>query len=235
MFWNEPKDIFLLREMVSQDLFTHKTGSRERGAVWQLIATNLNCFEGFNVTSRGVRDRYTTISKKFKAQENKELKKTGEGEIEYTEFEALMEEVIGMNVSAELKHEQESQANKKAASEDRNKALQIRQAAMESFSETKKRAIDEGDEKSPKEKKIRRNSSDTISFLKEKLELDQASKKEEREIISRQQEQMTNILHVFQQQLQQQQQQQSLMQQQMLAMMQQQQQQFQTLLEKDKN
>jgi len=129
--WNEVKDIFLLREMVSQDIFTHKTGSRERGAVWQHIAKNLNTFEGFNVSPRGVRDRYSNISKKYKVQDNKDRQKTGIGGEELTEFEQLMEEVIGLNDESNTRHIQETNEKKNAISQERDKALETRQLAME--------------------------------------------------------------------------------------------------------
>lgn len=37
MNWTEDKDILLLKEMGGQGIFHYKAGSRERGAVWQVI------------------------------------------------------------------------------------------------------------------------------------------------------------------------------------------------------
>ena len=41
MNWTEDKDILLLKEMGGQGIFHYKAGSRERGAVGQVIASNL--------------------------------------------------------------------------------------------------------------------------------------------------------------------------------------------------
>ena len=62
MNWTEEKDIMLLKEMGGQGIFEYKAGSRERGAVWQVIASNLNCHKDlFDVTARGVRDRFKNL------------------------------------------------------------------------------------------------------------------------------------------------------------------------------
>ena len=65
----------------------------------------MNGFDNFNVTSRAVRDRYVNISKKYKVQANKEIRKTGVGGEEMTEFEVLMGEVLGLNEESDTKHE----------------------------------------------------------------------------------------------------------------------------------
>lgn len=62
MNWTEEKDIILVKEMGGQEIFHYKAGSRERGAVWQVIASNLNCHKDlFDVTARVVRDRFTFL------------------------------------------------------------------------------------------------------------------------------------------------------------------------------
>jgi len=69
MSWTEGKDISLMREMAAQGIFQFKSGSRERGNVWQAIAKNLYGHKDlFNsVTSRGVRERFTLILRRYKA------------------------------------------------------------------------------------------------------------------------------------------------------------------------
>ena len=79
----------LLKEMGGQGIFQniyiniyiiHKAGSRERGAVWQVIASNLNCHKDlFDVTARGVRDRFTLLSRRYKSKTTQELKDSGTG------------------------------------------------------------------------------------------------------------------------------------------------------------
>ena len=73
MKWNEEKDLLLMREIAAKGIFQNKAGSRERGNIWQEIATNLNNYEEFVVTLRGVRDRFSVIMKSYKAKTRKEV------------------------------------------------------------------------------------------------------------------------------------------------------------------
>ena len=74
---------------------------------------------------------------------------------------------------------EESQHKKTVAEDDRNKALEIRTSAMERYGETRKRVSEDGDDE-PMPKR-RRTSSDTVTFLREKLEHDMEIRKQERE------------------------------------------------------
>lgn len=95
MNWTEDKDILLLKEMGGQGIFHYKAGSRERGAVWQVIASNLNCHKDlFEVTARGVRDQFTLLSRQHKSKTSRELKGSGTGGEELTEYEILIEDMI---------------------------------------------------------------------------------------------------------------------------------------------
>ena len=67
MQWNEEKEVFMFREMAGKGIFDYKSGSRERGNLWQEIAYNLNNYEGFSVTARAIRDRFTSVMKKYKS------------------------------------------------------------------------------------------------------------------------------------------------------------------------
>ena len=67
MQWNEEKELLLKREMASLGVFQHKSESRERDQVWQQIATNLNAYPSFSVTFRAVRERFTSIMRKYKS------------------------------------------------------------------------------------------------------------------------------------------------------------------------
>ena len=68
MSWTEEKDILLMREMAAQGIFQFKIGSKERGNIWQAIASNLNGNKDLfsYVSSRGCRDRFTLISRRYK-------------------------------------------------------------------------------------------------------------------------------------------------------------------------
>ena len=54
-------------------IFESKSGSRERGAIWQNIAENLNNFQEFAVTARSLRDHFTTLMKKYKLKTRQEV------------------------------------------------------------------------------------------------------------------------------------------------------------------
>ena len=206
--------------------------------LWQTIATNLNNFEDFGeITSRAVRDRFTTIMKKYKAQTNKELKSSGLGGDELGEFDTLMEDLIAMSNESDLKQDAENESKKKANDIEKEKALEVRQLAMERLSETKKRVELEDEDDSPKVKKSRRSTTDTMEILKEKLTLDKEvqqnkmiEQEKERVFQRVQQQQTTDIIKMFQTNMQQQSQQQNVMQQNLVAMMNNQQQQFQAFM-----
>ena len=84
-----------MREMASLGVFQHKFGSRERGPVWQQIAINLNGYPNFSVTLRSVRERFTTIMRKYKAKLRKNVQGTGLGGQELIEYETLLEDLTG--------------------------------------------------------------------------------------------------------------------------------------------
>jgi len=75
------------------------------------------------VTPRGVRDRFTLLSKKYKAKMSEEIKSTGIGGEEFTEFEMLMEELIALSEVSERKAEAETESSRKSANADRDKAI----------------------------------------------------------------------------------------------------------------
>ena len=65
--------------MASKGVFESKSGSRERGAIWQNIADNLNNCEEFAVTTWSHKDPFITPMKKYKSKTRQEIKGTGLG------------------------------------------------------------------------------------------------------------------------------------------------------------
>ncbi|KAK2562518.1 hypothetical protein P5673_014186 [Acropora cervicornis] len=206
----EDKDILLLKEMVGQGIFHYKAGSRERGAVSQVIASGTN---------------------------QRLLKNSETGGEELTEYEILIEDMVALSEESDKKAESEAENAKANANADQQKASEIRKRAMETMGESKKRlAVD----KKVEEKKKRRSGFDTMSWLKEKTEIHAKVKdkeledqKQKKEIERRERnEQMALLRQQLQMQVesqQQQQQQQNMIQQQLMALMQQQQQQMQLM------
>ena len=237
MIWSDEKDIIMMKEVSAFGVFSHKSGSRERGAAWRDVGMKLNQYDSTaffaDDMQRAVRERFAVIMRKYKQKNNAEFKATGLGGDEMTEYDLLLEDLIEQSNDADLRQETES-AGKKAANErELAKAKDIRETAMERLSETRKRKkdLEEDDtECGSSSKKSRRSSSDTLLFLKEKLEADKAYKSQDieekrnerfefQQLIALQEQQSADNLALFQQQMQQQAQQQQMMQQQMIGMM----------------
>ena len=235
MVWNNEKDIMLMREMLGQDIFVHKAGSRERGNIWQLIATTLNSLEGFTVTSRSCRDHFLAISRKYTVQNNKDERLTGVGGDELGEFETLIGDLIQQSKESDEKIQNDAE-NKNA---DRETAIEMRKTAMERIGQTRKReccsdSSSARSEDNKFDKKTRRNSSDTLDFLREKLVADKAQHAAEQESKQQERQQFNNILQTFQNSMQQQQEQSNQAQQQILMLMNQQQQLMQLFMNNGK-
>ena len=236
MHWTTEKDVLMFREVIGEGVFNHKSGSRERGNAWQNVATSLNKLDGFVLTARAVRDRVTTLIKKFSAQNNKEKKLSGEGGEEPSEYDILLQDLLDLSKDSDTKHEEMTEQKKATLDAEKQKALDIRDIAMKNLKDSQQ-IFKEG----PPEKRARRSSSDTFLFLREKLEYDKEFrekelnlKKEERtefrDAMIQQQRQSNEVLSVFTRQCQAQSEQQTFMQQQMQALMVQQQQQMQIFM-----
>jgi hypothetical protein len=96
MSWTEEKDELLMKQMTGFGIFEHRAGSRERGNVWQNIAEKLNSDERFGaaLTTRGARDRFNLLKRRHKAKTSSELKSTGTGGKEQSEFDLILEELV---------------------------------------------------------------------------------------------------------------------------------------------
>ena len=147
---------------------------------------NLNCHKDlFEVTARGVRDRFTLFSRRHKSKTYREIKGSGTGGEELTEYEILIEDMIALSEDSDKKVESEAENAKSNTNADRQKALEIRKKAMETMGESKKRLVVDEE---VKEKKKRRSVVDTMSWLKEKTEIDAKLKEKELENQKREKE-----------------------------------------------
>ena len=147
MKWTPIHDLELLKEILAEKPFDYHKRSREIGAVWTKIASNLNAKDGiqFSInTIRAVRDRYQLLKTKFKRNARKELNASGI-QVKPTEFETAMEEVVG-------------------------KAEEVRLNALETFSETTKRKC-EGSQNTLSNAKKRLGA---VQYLKDKSEKEMA-------------------------------------------------------------
>ena len=177
----------MMREVIGKNVLIHKSGTQERSNGWQKVADTLNTIEGFHLTDRAVRDKINALIKKFRPLINKNIQDTGVGGEEPTEHEVLIEEVI--NVSDDTAHKAQEAATEATEKErnEREAALEVRRVAMEHRAETAERK--KKGESMDKPKPQKRTSSDTVEFLREKLEFDRENRQKEKEL----QENQSNI------------------------------------------
>ena len=91
------------------------THCKERGNIWQAIASNLNGNKDLcsYVSSRGCRDRFTLISRRYKAKTAEELKSTGGGsEDEPSEYDLLLEELTHLSEESDKRADTEAETAK---------------------------------------------------------------------------------------------------------------------------
>lgn len=196
--WKKQHELCLLKEVTCVEPYAKKQSGR--GAAWRTIASNLNGNkqEGFKVTERSCRDRFKKIMEEFENKEQVEKKASGI-DAEYDELDQLCQDIKERMEEVSSQEEAES-AKKKAESE---KAASMRQMAMETVAETKKRKSTGGDEES---QPPRRRGADTMQFLQESLQIRSQQLKAEQALRERELQLREAELRQTQQQQQQQQQ-----------------------------
>lgn len=183
MKWTLIHDLELLKEILAERPFDYPKRSREIGAVWTNIVSNLkflNAKEGiqFSInTIRAVRDRYQLLETKFKRNARKELNASGI-QVEPTEFETAMEDIVAYFENQEANADKEKEAKLKTIENEKGKAEEIRLNALETFSGTRKRKC-EGSQDTLSNAKKRLGA---VQYLKDKSEKEMALKKEEMEL-----------------------------------------------------
>ena len=163
MVWSEAKDYVMLKEVATEGVFDSKPGSRERGTSWQKVANKLNSLPQFSVNSRSIRDRFNNISRKLKAKLSRESNESGGGDMEEpTELEMLLEELLQLNEESEKKSHDQTEAKKETLEKERKQAIEMRERAMESMGETKKRNVDRTDREGEPVKTEKRSASTLV-------------------------------------------------------------------------
>ena len=113
--------------MTAEGVFvTNKRGSRERGVVWQNVASALFA-ESLTVNARAVRDQYQVLAKKWREKVRRQKNESGGRDEQLTEVEILLEELVEMENESEKKAEQEGDGHKKAVAEEKKKATELRE------------------------------------------------------------------------------------------------------------
>lgn len=201
MEWSEQHDLALCQEVLVMDPFQFPYRSKERGDVWNQIATNLNASDHpkFKVNKRSVRDRLTLLQTKYKAKIRQEERASGI-DCDETDLDRALEEIINKEkVATDTRSSVEKKKGEKAAAEEQ------RQRAVERLGETKRRNGEgTGGDDQAKPKKTRRSSSDAVQFLREKAERENELRKEEFELRRKELSAKEDLMKAFMQQQQQQ-------------------------------
>ena len=136
MMWTENHDILLLREILAAQPWTHRHGSVEQGQCWDGISMLLTTIENpvFKVSTRSVRDRYTLLVKKYKARRSAEEK--ARISPDHTEIDDAIQDLLEQFEEADncRKVDKNEKAGEQLAA-----AQEIRNASLETFSQTVKR------------------------------------------------------------------------------------------------
>ena len=188
MVWTDVKDELPCREILLCEPYKFKARTKERGNVWKIIANNLNIMadENFAVDQRAVRERFSLIAEDFEKKIKEQEKASGIAPPELSKLEQALEEIISRMKEAQ----HEADANDSKIGDEKRKAEDVRQKALETFAQTKKRkslGLDD-DETLTSSKRSRSAGTDTLIYLREKSENDQRLKEEELELKKRKQE-----------------------------------------------
>ena len=145
MKWTKEHDVLLGKEVMLFELLKYKLGSRERGNCLDRIAESLNQLQEpfFNVSQKSIRDRLKILERDFK---RKDRNASGISP-EKSEIDVIKDYL-------ERKEEQERESEKISdkTAKDKASAEEMRNKAMESLGETKKRA---GDDQPRKKRRTR--------------------------------------------------------------------------------
>ena len=188
--WSNDHDIVMCREVLIVEPYRFKIRSPERGKAWESLAETLNAMSSlsskFKVTARSVRDRYNLLTKKMQAKLKSEEKASGI-DVETTELDVLLEEILEREKAAKEKLESDEDKKKKAVENDKVAAESMRKQALERMGQTAKRKK-EGDDSEVLKKKSRRSTADAVEYLKERADKEILLKKQELELRKKEQE-----------------------------------------------
>ena len=164
MKWTYEHDMYLGREVLLIKPYQFKSGSKESGTAWTSIAKDLNKITEvkFNVSQKAVRDHCRNLLEKHKRKMRKEEGESGTTE-EETELDNLLQNIKEEWEEAASEYDEQAKERLKLAETEKTNAEDIRQKAMESFAETRKRKNKE--DVSPRSSK-RNNGGETMLYLK---------------------------------------------------------------------
>ena len=143
MVWTSEHDELLCREILVEEPYRFKLGTRERGQCWDKIASSLTRLESprFWVDQRAVRDRFLKVEKAFKRKMAEEERASGISPPEPTDLDMAIRDISerGEEVQNEVAKGEESAIDK-----ERETAESVRKRSMERLAETRLRESQEG-------------------------------------------------------------------------------------------
>ena len=167
--WDKECTVQLCREILLLRPYQNRKGSVESKSTWNTINKNMYKLSNFDFDVKAMRDHFNGIREKRKAELNKDKIKTGLGDVEFTELQVLLDEINDdIEKEAEL-HENETEAKRNAVDVEKAKATEVRQKAMETFGETRKRNKENGENEAEPSSK-RRSGAETLRYLQERTE-----------------------------------------------------------------
>jgi len=182
MAWTPEHDVLLCREVLLEEPYKYKHGSRDRGQTWERIAQSLNDVDTLNfcVDQRAVRDRFIKIERAF--QRNLAKKGRAEMNLNPTELDLLIEDAIEKSKAAqdELARGEETIALNGETEAETHRSVEKR--PVEWLVEARKR---ENMEVARKRQKKNEDEQNLLMYLKEKNEIDLTLRMEEHEIRKR--------------------------------------------------
>ena len=148
-----------------------------------------------------VRDRWVLLQKTYKAKMDEEKTVSGIS-VDMSEIDVLLEELVGKEEGLNKVGDAQSSKQK----EDKRKAEDVRQKALERYRETiKRKSTENGDECEEKPKRQRRSArtEPLVEFMQEKARSERELRQQELDLRRLEQEQKQQVMViVFQQQQQ---------------------------------
>ena len=183
MRWFEQNDVLLCREVLFLKPYQFKPGTKESGNSWNLISENLNMITDienkFSTSQKSVRDRFKLLIDQHKKKMREQENSSGQN-FEETELDNLLQNIVDEMAVHTENIANETLEKKRQKESDTEKATEIRQQALETLKETKKR---KGEQCGSSSNVKRRNSgSETLQYLQSKSKEEMALRREELKI-----------------------------------------------------
>ncbi|XP_065645970.1 uncharacterized protein LOC136076595 [Hydra vulgaris] len=165
-------------EVLTFEPWQFKRGSKERGDSWEKISNSLNGLPEpyFKVTGRSTRDHVNLLIEKFKKKDAEENKASGIT-CDLTDYDVAIANVYERFQQSESNFKDLLVQNNAKVDADNLQAIEMRKRSLETCSESEKR-----NGRQETNKKSRNNGNETISYLKEKSEMEINIRKEELEV-----------------------------------------------------